>query len=585
MTRTTRFLLFSCLLSLSLQACSKDDSPSGNMSSPDASADRDSGLPPDDMKGHDLSEGVDLDASPEMLTDASPDQDQGTDMHMEPTDPDAWRLPEGYFTPSRMEMVISHPRPNTPDWAYSRNAYPGLAWETPIVVQGGAWPFKYELVSNGGAQGLKIGEVLDRQEVDGFTIHSRSEDYGILSWDDPQPGNYEVEVRVTDQELATTSITFNLQVGTQGWVFVDAEQGDDSTADGSIDKPFKTLEAMHRDDAESDHFARHRLYLAGVVPMDGNRPNGNLRIVPDGTPTVWVGWPGRQAVLEAYEGKFVLSAQDFYMANLEHRHREDYFPDDGSFLHMFTIYTGSGRFTMHDVDITRFQGKGVNTALGNSCVMMFTKGDNPHMNVVNNRISGPSGVFTSTYSLFESVFENNIWSDAIFDIADGSAHAVIYVKGGVNEKVTVRGNVMGGSNDWTTYLAGIGLLQARNIEVAHNIVDHNATGGRTGAFRLWTNSPQATFEWTEDTPVWIDRNSVRHRMAWEGNALANMPDGTVRIEGNVISPGNVPSSPRTTSNNNLVLEESLDEQMQLLEPFRSEHFGQRGAIIAVPSTL
>ena len=428
---------------------------------PDSSTDRDAARPPDDMMGQDLADSVDLDAAPDMIADSSPDRDQGKDMHMEPTDPDAWRLPEGYFTPSRMEMVISHPRPNTPDWAYSRNAYPGLAWETPIVVQGGAWPFKYEVVSNGGAEGLKIGEVLDRQEVDGFTIHSRAEDYGILSWDDPQPGSYEVEVRVTDQELATTSITFNLQVGTQGWVFVDAEQGDDATADGTIDKPFKTLEAMHRDDSESTHFANHRIYLAGVVPMDGNRPNGNLRIDPGATPAVWVGWPGREAVLEAYEGKFVLDAPDFYMANLEHRHHEDYFPDDGSFLHMFTIFPNNARFTMHDVDITRFQGKGVNTGLGNSSVMMFTRGDNPHVCIVNNRISGPSGIFTSSYSLFESVFENNSWSNAKFDVVDGSVPAILYIKEGANERVTLRGNVMDGTNEWKNLISGIGLLEAR----------------------------------------------------------------------------------------------------------------------------
>lgn len=61
---------------------------------------------------------------------------------------------------------------------------------------------------------------------------------------------------------------------------------------------------------------------------------------------VWVGWPGRQAVLEAFEGKISLNAPDFYLANLEHRHAEDFYQDDGSFIHMITAWSNTNRFQL-----------------------------------------------------------------------------------------------------------------------------------------------------------------------------------------------------------------------------------------------
>src|SRR6188508_355199 len=106
----------------------------------------------------------------------------------------SWKLAvghsEGYMTP-----VIVHPRPDSETGAYARhrNAYPGQPYAVPIVVQGGAWPFYYELLegppgSSIGNQLLKVGDKL-----------LPLDDYGILNIRNPVEGTYSISIRVTDQ--------------------------------------------------------------------------------------------------------------------------------------------------------------------------------------------------------------------------------------------------------------------------------------------------------------------------------------------------------------------------------------------------
>lgn len=502
-----------------------------------------------------------------------------TDAHLEP-EPGDWRLPTGHFVPTKMPMTVVHPRMDSSPWAFSRNAHPGVPWEIPIVIQGGAWPFRYSVVEAGGADELVVGGELERRAEDGFIVHRVTRDYGVLSWSNPREGTYDILVRVEDQDGSTIDVPITLTVGTAGWLFVDPLRGDDAN-DGSRTAPFRTIERIHAGGAALAH---HRVYLHGVVPMDGNQETGNLRIEPDLAPQAWVGFPGSDAALEAYEGKLAIAAPDFYLANLEHRHRTDYAPDNASFLHMMTVWENTDRFTVHDVTFSRFQGVGRNVDLGNSSVMMFTAQGGPrrYVAVVNCTQTGPAGILTSTYDLDHAVFEKNRGVNANFAVSDGSAWTLIYIKGGTNEFLTLRANVYWDSNTWNVGSGVIGLLQARNIEVGYNVLATPHTTGRRGALLLWTNSAQASFSWTAETPVWIYRNSIRARIHWEGEALANMPDETVVMERNVLDTGTWPTSRRIRSTDNRAGETFFDESMQLVGEARSTNLGRFGAEIAVP---
>jgi hypothetical protein len=413
-----------------------------------------------------------------------------------------------------------------------------------------------------------------------------TDDYGVLSWSDPQAGQFEIAVRVTDQDGEQLEVPISLTVGTEGWVFVDAASGDDGNA-GTADAPFATVAPLFGDPSP---YAQSRVYLAGLVPMEGNQDNGNLRIAsapasgPDLAPRVWVGLPGGNAILEAYEGHIVLDGPDFYLANLEHRHREDFVQDDGSPVHMFTVWDSASRFTTHDVTWSRFQGVPVNSGLGNSSVMMFTRGSQPleHVAVVGCTMTGASGILSSTYTLRHSVFEKNRGVDANFELSDGSVWALIYIKGD-NEYVTLRANEFWDGNAWAGPPSALGLQEARNVEVAYNTIEMPTESGRSGTLKLWTNSPVSSYSWTEATPVWIYRNSLRRHVSFEGDPLANMPDGTVHVERNVLDSGLMPESPLIVNSENLDGAAWFDAQMKLAPEHREPHLGRVGAEIAAPA--
>lgn len=498
-----------------------------------------------------------------------------------------WQLPADHFVPAKMPMHVVFPRTSeAADFSYARNAHPGVRWEIPIAIQGGAWPFRYAIVDNGGAEGLAIGSELDRVSDAGFIVHRASEDYGRLWWNDPVNGQYDILVRVTDQQGDSIDVPVDLTVGTEGWLFVDADDGDDSS-DGTLGSPFRTIDRIHTDPA--DH-SESRVYLSGVVPMDGNN-DGRLSINnSDGAPRTWVGLPGSSAVLEAYEGRISLSLPDFYLANLEHRHSADYYPDTGSYLHMITAWGNTHRLTLHDVHFSRFHGVPVNHDLGNSSVIMFTDPGSfrDHVAVVNNRISGDNGVFTSAYRLRHAVFEHNKAIDANFITGEASTWAIFWMKRG-NEFITLRANEFFDKNTWGTpgNLGGaMGLGASRNIEFAWNTVETpwDADSNRKGALKLWTFSSQSSFAWTTETPVWIYRNSLRRHISYEGDNLANMPDENVISERNVLAEGSWPSSSILLNIDNLDESDFLDGNMRLSGSFRDSYLGRYGAELAEPDS-
>ncbi|WP_376691426.1 hypothetical protein [Wenzhouxiangella sp. EGI_FJ10409] len=504
--------------------------------------------------------------------------------------PGDWRLPGDYRAEARMPMHLVHPRnAESAEWAIGKNAHPGVRWEIPVVVQGGAWPFRYEIIDNGGAEGLAIGGELERVRDDGFILHRVTDDYGRVWWNDPQAGQYEILLRVTDQALNTIDVPISLTVGTDGWVFVDADTGDDAN-DGSVDAPFRTVQRIHDGGAQ---FEDHRVYLAGTVGMDGNRTNGNLRIAAgsgDDTPApaVWVGWPGRGGVLEAYEGNLVIDHEDFYLGNLEHRHRADFFQDEGEPIHMMTAWSGTDRLTLHDVHFSRFQGNASNVGLGNSSIIMFTDPDffRDNVAVVNNRMSGDNGIFTSAYRLRHAVFENNRAAGAHFNTGDSATWALFWMKR-YNENITLRANHFGADNQWGGQgnLAGaLGLSASRSIEFAFNTLHspYDPESSRGGALKMFTNGSLSYFTWTEETPVWLYRNSLRQGVDYEGGNLANMPGGNIFTQRNVSSPAPWPQHVYLSNSDNLDGDDYFDAGMNLKPPHREPYLGRYGAEIAEP---
>lgn len=171
-----------------------------------------------------------------------------------PITPDAgagpsWLLPEGHYE-GHFPLHAIYPRPDGDTGAYARHrhAYPGVLYEIPIGVQFGKWPYRYELVE--GPPGARVvRETLEWNGVDAFVV---PEGYGVVAWDAPASaaaGPHTFRVRVYDQDHGRPSDSFvdlewTTTVGTSQFIFLDPIGGNDATADGTIDAPFKEIAAL-----------------------------------------------------------------------------------------------------------------------------------------------------------------------------------------------------------------------------------------------------------------------------------------------------------------------------------------------------
>lgn len=251
-----------------------------------------------------------------------------------------WQLPEGHWVPAKMPMTLVHPRPDneTNDWARHRRAYPGLEYRVPVTVQGGAFPFRYELVE--GPRGMAIGG-----RVNGA-------DYGVLSWTpEEEAGVYPVRVRVTDQELNQVIASFEVTVTREGFIFLDSSAP--GNGDGTIDSPLNSFAAVHRNDVNDRTYEGHILYLRGGqhVLTGPENSNGNFRIDGVNKPLVWLGYPGEEATVNASTTVVNMlgsgSGQDVFMQGFQLAHSSTIVPNSRFF---FFGSSAGQRMTFFELD-------------------------------------------------------------------------------------------------------------------------------------------------------------------------------------------------------------------------------------------
>jgi hypothetical protein len=231
---------------------------------------------------------------------------------------ESWKLDDGHFIPAKMPMTVVHPRPDeeTNAWARNRVAHPQFRYELPIGVQGGAWPFLYELVD--GPQGASVGQIYGQA------------DYGVVAWEPEASGTHTFEVRITDQDLQTVTARWTVTVDAGPFVFVDGDGGDDGGT-GTIDDPLRTFSGWYHDDVGDDTYAERILvfreaaepYLMTGDPVEAS---GNCRLSSATKPIVWLGYPGERPVIDASQSKVFVEAPraDLYVSGLRFEHgRQD----------------------------------------------------------------------------------------------------------------------------------------------------------------------------------------------------------------------------------------------------------------------
>lgn len=149
----------------------------------------------------------------------------------------SYQLAAGHFEGHRTATLI-YPRPDaeTPITARHRVNYTGQNYRIPVIVDGGAWPFYYELLT--APEGMTIGNQL----TDHGTELVADSNYGIINYSNSVAGTHDISVRVTDQLGAIVTVSWQLVVGTTDWIFLDPAAGVNGS--GTLVSPFNTLASL-----------------------------------------------------------------------------------------------------------------------------------------------------------------------------------------------------------------------------------------------------------------------------------------------------------------------------------------------------
>ena len=286
----------STLSILALYACGGSE-PEGDAQVPDASQQLDSST---------------VDAS---TVDAGTDDAGTDDAGTEP--PGEWQLEPGHFHPAVMPMTLVYPRGDDETATHARHrwAHPEMEYRVPAgVIQGGAWPFFYELIE--GPEGARVGAQLDHvgdMQVSG-------PDYGVLRWTpraEDEGETFPFAVRVTDQEGAIVEARWTVTVDSSRFLFL-SPSGDAANA-GTIDAPMRDVADWYRGDPADDEFAdRIVVFREGSYTPIGQDGNENLRMEIGVKPMSYIGYPGETATLDGTRAgwTFWAGTSDIFFAGL-----------------------------------------------------------------------------------------------------------------------------------------------------------------------------------------------------------------------------------------------------------------------------
>ena len=335
-----------------------------------------------------------------------------------PVEPGSWQLAAGHYQ-GYLDLAVVYPRPDneTSNYARHRHAYPGIKYEIPIGVMFGKWPYKYEMIE--GPEWLSVeDETLQFDTVDKFII---PDGYGILSGIAPSiaadPAN--VVVRVYDQDHNRPSpsyvdVQFSVEVSPDNFVFVDVINGNEATATGTIDAPYKEVHAVRSAGGHGGKIMVMRQTPALTEPQSefggGYIPASTSRILTFSDklndPQSCINYPGESVIFNDRQSITSWSTADavtsFAFANSG---------DPDVFLSGFTVAYSAQDNAQNGRNVRVISVGGSNkrfTAWG----LGFLR---PHGGRVKNdnhgAIFGPAGTGTNTYSARDRTYVVECWGN------------------------------------------------------------------------------------------------------------------------------------------------------------------------------
>lgn len=550
-----------CLLALLwLAACDGDPAPAED-AGPDASA------PP---------------VSDASMPDGSTMDDAGVDggePDAGPPPPGAWTLPMESRVGQKLPMHALYPRPDdetSPD-AYHRRAHSRVPYRVRVAIQGGEWPFLYELVEGPDGAAFVAGE-LDRREdpETGWIEHLRTPGYGVIEWPAPAAGSHAFRVRVTDQSGESVELTWEVTTDDDAFVFVDAEAGDDAAA-GTWDAPLRTFAAglWRNDDADATWAGRVAVFRAGRYQVYAAEPFTSPVLDGAVKPIALVAHPGEAVTFDTSEGHFrttrVGGLDDYLVAGIDFTGSRG---DLGN-ARIFNVTDRSERVTFWALsfDDTGVGGSGRDNP---GCIAFMADGPyHENLAVLDSELrANAAAQLVVTFDSRRVLFEGN---RAIgVDLQPSNGDMFIHPKDDTND-LTVRDNLFIGRAGTAAIDVSNQITQpsAENQEVCWNTTIYDGDQNVDAAIRMngQTTTPDAS-------NVHVYRNTVvsqRRAFVFRG---APMPIPPV-VEGNAYfgGEGGLVGGNRTEGAvaNVALMESDFDADGALVGEARMMHAGVAGA--------
>jgi len=216
-------------------------------------------------------------------------------------------LPKGNYESAKMPMHLVYPRPDTETQSHARHrwAHSSMKYEIPIGVQGGAWPFKYELID--APLGATIGNLYG------------DSNYGVVSWQPPGSGTFTFRVRITDQELNNVDASWQVTVNDSQFVFI--QDGHTGPKNGTFQEPLEDVVDWYKNNrTDNTYLNKIVVFRRGDYTLVGSPENNNNIVLTASakTPSL-IGFPGETPVINASQAKIMTdngSLKDIFVAGI-----------------------------------------------------------------------------------------------------------------------------------------------------------------------------------------------------------------------------------------------------------------------------
>ena len=487
----------------------------------------------------------------------------------------------GHWIPRKFDAVIVHPRPTAETAVYEqhKNAYPGIAWSTRVLVFGGAYPFRFELVT--APAGMTIGATL----IASGDVLVEPANYGKLEWANPTTGDHTITVRVYDQDYGRgvspssyVEVTWTLTVGTTNWVFIDPVTGNNANA-GTLAAPFADTTPFITGSTYANKCVMLRAGTMTLVGMGGGNYTANAS-----APKVFVGYPGETAQIYFTSGYFNPSVAGFCLYNLSLEHSTTMWATN-----QWVVAQYQGERTL--ISENEFLHYEMGTSGTNNAAVVFNDFQTTHrqyQGYAYNTFTGQTGSGFHLGGVKNCVVHGNRWYDITAWVATTACGGVIFCKY-VADGVSIRqNNVWENVGDAIIGNKGIIGIKGSNatipsapygcarVEIAYNTLYTVTTNTRQGAITEYDSN-------VNDGPLdsyYAYRNSIGTRHNCEVNAAIAITNS--KREYNVLTGGNAfeTNRPEIINDGNLESGTYLNvSTMKLTGASRASYLGTHGAEI------